>query len=179
VARKRRELKDRLIQTRVPENLESTLKEEAQKRRLSVSHLIRNVLEDTFNLVGTVVAGAERIAENSVEVAEKVAEDAGRIADVVRQAHEDVRGPRDRTGGAHRTRGGRVGRDAPPPVPEKPLIPDDVIGWNQLAVHRPARCHLCEKRLDRGVTAHLAFKATPSGAPLWLCAECFETLPEA
>ena len=43
--------KDRLIQTRVPRDLESTLKREARRRRLTVSHLIRNVLEDAFQLV--------------------------------------------------------------------------------------------------------------------------------
>jgi predicted DNA binding CopG/RHH family protein len=40
------ERKDRLIQTRVPRQLASTVKEEARRRRLTVSQLIRNVLEE-------------------------------------------------------------------------------------------------------------------------------------
>jgi hypothetical protein len=36
--------KDRLIQTRVDEELESALKEEATRRRLPVSQLVRNIL---------------------------------------------------------------------------------------------------------------------------------------
>ena len=61
-----RQRKDRLIQTRVPQNLESTLKDEARKRRLSVSHLIRNVLEDTFNLVDNVVVDLDGFALNRI-----------------------------------------------------------------------------------------------------------------
>src|SRR5262245_26129245 len=56
------ERKGRVVQTRVPENLDETLKDEAKKRRVSVSQLIRNVLEDTFNLVDDVVAGAQSLA---------------------------------------------------------------------------------------------------------------------
>src|SRR5262245_30273709 len=90
--RKRRshDVKDRLIQTRVPERLESVLKDEAQKRRLTVSHLIRNMLEDTFALVDSVVAGAGDIAKDSAAIAEQVAHDAGKIAATVRGAAQDA-----------------------------------------------------------------------------------------
>ncbi|MEM6996372.1 MAG: hypothetical protein AAF721_38055 [Myxococcota bacterium] len=53
--------KDRLIQTRVDRRLQSVLVEEARRRRMSVSNLVRGVLEDTFGLadpdVGPVVDG--------------------------------------------------------------------------------------------------------------------------
>ena len=84
----RRDLKDRLIQTRVPESLENKLKKEASRRRLSVSHLIRNVLEDTFDLVGGVVAEVDNIVQDSVGLADQVRRDAGRIAG---RAFENVR----------------------------------------------------------------------------------------
>src|SRR6478672_5873840 len=57
------ERKDRLIQTRVADELESTLREEAKRRRVTVSQLIRNVLEDTFDLVDDVVAGTAKLAQ--------------------------------------------------------------------------------------------------------------------
>ena len=57
------ERKDRVIQARVPEDLETTLKEAAEKRRMSVSHLIRNVLEDTFTLVDNIVADSSALVE--------------------------------------------------------------------------------------------------------------------
>lgn len=67
--------KDRLIQTRVAGDLEETLKREAGRRRLSVSHLIRNVLEDSFHLVDTVVTEVDHIVQDSVELAQQVRED--------------------------------------------------------------------------------------------------------
>lgn len=64
--------KDRLIQARVPRDLEVTLKQEARRRRLTVSHLIRSVLEDTFQLVDGVVAGVDQIVSDSVHLARAV-----------------------------------------------------------------------------------------------------------
>lgn len=66
------------------------LKEQAQKQRLSVSHLIRNMLEDTFELVDTVVAGAGDIAKDSAAIAAQVKQDAGKLAASVRGAAEDA-----------------------------------------------------------------------------------------
>ena len=42
--------KDRLIQTRVDRRLQKTLVDEARNRRMSVSNLVRNILEDAFGL---------------------------------------------------------------------------------------------------------------------------------
>ena len=58
--------KDRLIQTRVDRRLQKVLLEEARRRRMSVSNLVRNVLEDAFNLadpdVGPTIDGDTPIA---------------------------------------------------------------------------------------------------------------------
>lgn len=43
--------KDRLIQTRVDRRLQKVLVEQARSRRISVSNLVRNILEDAFGLV--------------------------------------------------------------------------------------------------------------------------------
>lgn len=69
--------KDRVIQARVPEDLETTLKQAAEQRRMSVSHLIRNVLEDTFTLVDNIVADSSALVE-------QVSRDARRVAASVR-----------------------------------------------------------------------------------------------
>ena len=42
--------KDRLIQTRVDRRLQRVLVEQAKRRRISVSNLVRNILEDAFGL---------------------------------------------------------------------------------------------------------------------------------
>ena len=66
--------KDQLVQTRVPGELSETLREAAKKNRVTVSQLIRNVLEDTFELVDNVVGEA-------VHLGNTVKRDALRIAD--------------------------------------------------------------------------------------------------
>jgi hypothetical protein len=67
------ERKGRLIQARVDEELDETLRREAEKQRTTVSQLIRNVLSDTFRLVDNIVA-------ETATLTEKVARDAKRIA---------------------------------------------------------------------------------------------------
>ena len=96
-----RQRKDRLIQTRVPQNLENTLKDEARKRRLSVSHLIRNVLEDTFNLVDNVVTEVDRVVADSMGMAQTLKRDAQRLAATARgqTAHRNAAAEPD-AGGA-------------------------------------------------------------------------------
>jgi len=64
--------KDRLIQTRVPRKLEGAIKQAAQRRRLTVSHLIRNVLEDAFDLVHSVVDEVDHLVSDSAELLEGV-----------------------------------------------------------------------------------------------------------
>ena len=67
------ERKDRLIQTRVDEDLDDVLRAAARKQRLSVSQLIRNVLEDTFQLVEDVVVDAQTIGAAVKRDARRVA----------------------------------------------------------------------------------------------------------
>ncbi|HEY0253965.1 MAG TPA: hypothetical protein VGC41_20685 [Kofleriaceae bacterium] len=62
MTRKDPEGKDRVIHTRVPESLESELRERAEKLGMSVSNLVRNVLGHAFGLVGDVVADSHAIA---------------------------------------------------------------------------------------------------------------------
>jgi len=76
--------KDRLIQTRVPRDLESTLKKEARRQGVTVSQLIRNILGGAFDLVEDVVADVDQIVTNSVALAQQVSRGARRIAQSAR-----------------------------------------------------------------------------------------------
>jgi hypothetical protein len=81
VAKKRRgrtplatgERKDKLIQTRIDEELDQTLREAARRERVSVSQLIRNVLEDTFELVDNVVSEATHLGRTVKRDAQRIA----------------------------------------------------------------------------------------------------------
>ena len=57
--------KERVIHTRVSETLESELKERASGLGISVSNLVRNVLQNTFGLVEAIVADGHKVARSA------------------------------------------------------------------------------------------------------------------
>jgi hypothetical protein len=161
-----------LIQTRVPRGLESTLKAAAQKQRLSVSHLIRNVLEDTFVLVDNVVAEVDNLVSDSVGLASRVRKDAQQIARAARGETDSRR--------AQRRLGGKPTTDSRAPNAETSRDDADplrhVYAWNEVVLNRAARCAHCEQTLAKGQTAHLGLSRNPSAAPSWLCDDCLARL---
>ncbi len=142
--------KDRLIQARVPRDLETTLKEEARRRRLTVSHLIRNVLEDTFELVDGVVTNAEEIVNDSVRLAQSVRRSAERMTSVARN-------------------------DPPPPPADEDDL-SDIYAWNEVVLHRPASCSRCEAEIASGERGFTGLSDDASRPRAWLCPRCIEEL---
>jgi hypothetical protein len=183
--------KDRLIQTRVPQDLESTLKDEARRRRLSVSHLIRNVLEDTFNLVDNVVVEVDRVVTDSVEMAKTFQRDAQRLAATARgqtgHRKPTASAPDEPTEGAE----GEPSQEeaAEHDEPEEASDVDEaaegtespaeilrhVYAWQELVVHRPTQCLKCGGQLGRGERAFLAQSDRPTPR-VWICQACLEQM---
>lgn len=60
--RKRQQTKDRVLQARIPEQLDEELRTRAEQLGLSVSTIVRNVLLNTFELVEGVVNDSSEIA---------------------------------------------------------------------------------------------------------------------
>ncbi|MEH6582480.1 MAG: hypothetical protein V7754_11140 [Halioglobus sp.] len=60
--RKRQQTKDRVLQARIPEQLDEELRDRAEHLGLSVSTIVRNVLLHTFDLVEGVVIDSSQIA---------------------------------------------------------------------------------------------------------------------
>jgi hypothetical protein len=142
--------KDRLIQTRVPRQLESTLKEEARRRRSTVSQLIRSVLEDTFDLVDGVVADVDEIVSDSARLARNVRRNAQRLASPGRP---------------------RAARSEPPAAD----FPN-VYAWNELVLNREASCSGCGAAIARGDRGFFGLSEDPKAPPACLCARCVEAL---
>jgi hypothetical protein len=59
---KSRQTKDRVLQARIPRDLDEELRDHAQQLGLSVSTVVRNVLLNTFELVEGVVADSANLA---------------------------------------------------------------------------------------------------------------------
>ncbi len=187
----RRDLKDRLIQTRVPGDLESVLKKEASRRRLSVSHLVRNVLEDTFDLVDGVVADVDTIVQDSMGLANRVRRNAGRIAsravgsaparEVAEEPFDEEYGDEAREepprGKAARTRA----ESEPDPMPEptgsgSAADLDHILAWNAVIMNRDGQCAGCGIALQKGDAGHLGISRDPTAGPTWLCDRCVASL---
>jgi hypothetical protein len=175
------ERKDFLIQARVPRVLDDVLKREAKRRRLSVSHLIRNVLEDTYKLVDGVIHEVDTLVQDSVRLTSRVQRDARQIA---RSAAGRRESPEPEPSASSRT--------PPPPVaaatqPNPPAVPPprvadfesrtaDVYAWNPVVLHRAARCERCSSPLARGDSASLGLSEQPTARPRWLCAPCLAAI---
>jgi hypothetical protein len=134
--------KDRLIQTRVPRDLEETLKQEAERQRTSVSQLIRNILEDAFQLVDGVVADVDQLVSDSVALARNVR-----------------RGAR------------RIGSNARRRMPTQDDL-SHVDAWNEVVLNRRVTCSRCGAGLARGGTAWAGLSDAPRRRRAWLCADC-------
>jgi len=152
------ERKDRLIQTRVPEKLETTLKDEARRRRTTVSQMIRNVLEDTFDLVDDVVANVDQIVSDSVELASKVGRDARKIGQLGQDALRDLASPCG---------------DAIPDAEERL---EHVQAWNEVVLNQPVPCTKCGAELPRGRAAYTGLSDDPDKPRAWLCTRAVASL---
>jgi hypothetical protein len=75
-----RDKKERVIHTRVPEALDDEVRKRAGHLGLSVSNLVRNILENTFGLVEDIVADSANIARTARG---KITEPAGAADDHV------------------------------------------------------------------------------------------------
>jgi len=147
---KSRPRKDRLIQTRVPEDLETTLEEEAERRRLTVSHLIRSILEDTFQLVDDVVTDFDKVVTDSVDLARNVSRNARKLA---------AKTQRERRA-----------------KPNWNRSLDDIYGWNEWVVQRDAKCRRCGDEIEAGERAFIGQSDKVRRNRVWLCPPCMDTV---
>ena len=122
--RKARKTKDRVLQARIPTQLDEELRDQAEQLGLSVSTVVRNVLLNTFNLVEGVVADSAKIAR-SIQ---------GQAA----------------TAPAPSTTNTMVAfsLDAPDAEPEPAII-----GWQEAILNRNGVCENCNVILTKGETA--------------------------
>jgi predicted transcriptional regulator len=68
--RRRRQRKERVLHTRVSDELDEALQDAARRLRVPVSNLVRNVLEDVFDVVEAVTENVGELVEDVVEEAQ-------------------------------------------------------------------------------------------------------------
>lgn len=142
------ERKDRLLQTRVPERLETTLRNAADEMGTTVSQLIRNVLEDAFHFVDGVADNIDQIVSESVDLAHRIRGDAKRRA-------------------SHGTRSAAKRCGQPLRGAEKKLA--DVAAWQEVLLNQNVRCARCGNDLKKGSRALLGVHTKGNKPPAWRC----------
>ncbi len=151
------------MHTRISDDLDEALQDAARRLRVPVSNLVRNVLEDVFDVVEAVTENVGGFVEDVVEEAQDLGRRwEGRF--------------RERTAEA---RARRV-HDEPapkPPTPEPTARAEfpDVAAWQPLVMNTAQDCAACGRSLRRGDNAYLAVGGARPG-PTFLCETCLDGL---
>ncbi|MFT7582130.1 MAG: hypothetical protein ACI9MR_003812 [Myxococcota bacterium] len=137
--------KERVLHTRVPESLDSELRRRAERLGVSVSNLVRNVLNHAFGLVEDVITDSANVRRSVV--GETPTRDAA---------------------------GHLIETPAPtPPESLDDSTLDTILAWQRAVVQRQTPCARCGREISQGETAALAVRPTP-GPPIFGCAVFLE-----
>lgn len=182
--------KDRLIQTRVGERLEQAIKDEAKRRRLTVSHLLRNVLEECFHLVDEVVDNIDAIASDSMEFAKKVTTDAKRAAGLSRRYQHyhrldepslddeaELKESRAETENSSQMNDIQAAIEFESAGVENGIDRlNHIYAWNKVILNQSALCSFCNSSIKKGEVGYVGLSDEPSRGRSWLCESCIEKL---
>ena len=153
------ERKERVIHTRVPESLDAEIKRKAGDLGLSVSNLVRNVLQNAFGLV-------EGIVRDSAEIARSTGVGAG--GEENRSATSGAR-----AGVASAANPPAAPGDARPTGSGGPRSTGRVLGWQTAILNVNAVCEACNAILARGSRAAIGI-VDGDGAKPFRCRDCLK-----
>ena len=156
------------MHTRISDDLDEALQDAARRLRVPVSNLVRNVLEDVFDVVEAVTDNVGGFVEDVVEEAQNLGRRwEGRFRERTDQARaRRVEVEREEVPAAA----------APPPVaePARSEFPD-VAAWQPLVMNTVQDCAGCGRAMRRGDNAYLAVGGARP-CPLFLCEPCLDGL---
>jgi hypothetical protein len=136
-----RERKERVLHTRISEQLAQDIRAIAEDLRVPVSNLVRNVLEEAFNAVERVSGDVSSLMDDVIEEAELASQRYRRYRDRVRErAHERADAQ------------ARAAAAAPAPGAD-PLA--RVVAWQPVVLAAPRRCARSGRELRPGERAYL------------------------
>lgn len=145
--------KDKVLHTRVPEELEDALQKKAVAMRIPVSNLIRNILEDAFQFVENVVA-------DGLSITDTIRKDAISIAETTKtgfSALKQARNAKEKTS------------------PDKTKLSaalSQVYGWQEIVLNKNTACFSCSKEIKKSAKAMMS--AGGMNPPVFLCRTCFK-----
>ncbi len=144
--------KDKVLHTRVPEELEDALQKKAVAMRIPVSNLIRNILEDAFQFVENVVA-------DGLSITDTIRKDAISIAETTKTGFSALKQSR------------KANEKTSPDKKKDEGVLSQVYGWQEIVLNKNGACFVCAKEIKKGIKAKMsAGGVTP---PIFLCRACF------
>jgi hypothetical protein len=179
--------KERVLHTRISEQLSDDIRRLAEDLRVPTSNLVRNVLEEVFAVV-------ESVSDDVGDLFEDVLEEAEFARDRIRRRsrHRRQRSRRSTSPQGHRSWGEAAeaeirsdeaeeaaegGRGAPgavagAPPAGRPEFPE-VIGWQPLVLNQAQECADCRRSLRRGARGFVGL--TEAGlSRTTLCRDCLQ-----
>jgi hypothetical protein len=136
-----RERKERVLHTRISEQLAEDIRAIADDLRVPVSNLVRNVLEEAFDAVERVSGDVSNLMDDVIEEAELASQRYRRYRDRVRER------ARERAAEA------RAAAPVPEPAGDAPLA--RVVAWQPVVLAAPRRCARTGRELRPGDRAYL------------------------
>ena len=154
-----RERKERVLHTRISEQLAEDIRAIADDLRVPVSNLVRNVLEEAFDAVERVSGDVSHIFDDVFEEAELASERyrryRGRVRERARARAEEARAA------------AATAVTPPPAAPASPAVaaPSDerlvhVVAWQPVVLAAPRRCARTGRELRPGERAYLGLGDT-------------------
>jgi hypothetical protein len=160
--------KEKVLHTRVSEPLDEAIRRAADELRVPVSNLVRNVLEDVFDVVEKVTGNVEDLIEDLG--------DGGYGRTRRHRARHLARRFRREFGVARAEDEEAEAREvATPPEPPKPARREfpDVVGWQPLILNGPQPCADCGREVARSERAFVGLTASGLSGT-WLCPSCMQ-----
>jgi hypothetical protein len=168
-----RDRKERILHTRISEQLAEDIRAIADDLRVPVSNLVRNVLEEAFSAVERVTGDVGDLLDDVLEEAEFASERYRRYRDRVRERARSRAQERAASEGVRETEEAPRYEAAPPPsAPEDPLA--RVVAWQPVVLAAPRRCARTGRELRPGERAYLGLGDTgPLG--VYIAADALDT----
>jgi hypothetical protein len=175
-ARRAQTRKERVVHTRVSDELHAAIQRVSEELRVPVSNLIRNSLEDAFRVGAAVGELVDELVEKARARGFGPAEDADADASgggSAGRAEPGAPGATSAAAGGAPAPGDRSAAPggANPSSSARAAQTEPILGWQPLVLYAAQSCEVCADSLDRGADAYVA--VSPSGLTArYACPRC-------
>ncbi len=169
--------KEKVMHTRISDDLDDTLRRTADELRVPVSNLVRNVLEDVFAVVETVTDNVGGLVDDLIGEADRVRKRIFQDDDEPLRTERAERDREPRPASASESRARSAVETELADLEDLPPF-QGVVGWQSLVMNASQQCGACGRDMQRGDRAFMGIDST--GRPqVYVCAECLRGVSQS